>query len=1186
MSNLLRKIAIGGAIVGFAAISLPAFGVVSDACKADLSQCTTEELTEYIAELSATLQALQNQLGALQGQGTTPTTPTASNYTGIPAGFTFTKNLYQGMRDQDVVYLKKVLDVEVPDHAPWTGSSYFGPKTKAAVIAFQTKYKTEISNYAGYTIHCTGFVGKGTRAQLNALLSATPPTPPAAACSSDADCDTGYKCQDGSCVKKSADEITTENECTAVGYYWYNDACHEEAQPAQAGLTVALADDNPPSATIIGGSTLVDLVRLTFTNGDSSDVKVTSLKVKRGGVSDDTDLPNLYLFDGYTRLGDEATLSSGYATFNNSNGLFTIPAGGSRTITVRAEVADSSGHTVQVSIESADDITSDASAVNGTFPLSGNLMSIASASSKAEVDFANTVLPSGDTNIDAATDYIIWSDSFTVSNQDVKLEYLRFSQIGSISADALDNIRLNLSGTQIATGELVAGDVGQTLVFDLSDSPVTITKGMTKTLTIYADIVKGAGKTMRMSLEKTADVFFKDASYGNYVLVTRNSSTFSALRTGTKTINTGTVAITKRTDSPGSAVVKSSSNVSLAKFDVKAMGEDIKINSLRVEAYITGTTSVQYLRNVSLFLDGTQVGNTKNVATNNAGTPYTDFNIYQKIPAGTTKVLEVKGDIYGCAASSCSGSNLLSSGNTIKIIIVGSSSLDNAQGMTSLSIIDAPSSNVNGTARTVGTGDLTLVKSTSYGDQNVAAGSDTKIGQYDLSATNYDTINISAMTVVVNTSGMSLSDLSNLYLKFNGQTTSAKGSVGPSNVFSVNTSLAPGDSMTVEVWATIGTTASSGQSCSTTLAVTATRATDGGDASKSAVTGQTITIQNGGLTVAKASDSPLSAIIVGDTTDQLLAKFTFSANYEAFTVDEMRISTQSTTTDDFTGVYLKYKDADGVTITTSPLPFVNGTSTFTGQTLYVPANDTADLEVYGNVNAVGAGYADTGDRPIITLKYAKASSNSSSTYVVATTTPSSGNQMLLYKTAPTVAISGTTAGTLVNGTNNLYSFTIGANSKGDVGVKKITFHVAPSMSTSSDTIGSFKFYRGSTDITDLVSITEGTATGTNLKTGNLNSSQSATSVVVVFNSEEVITEDTSQTYYLKANVTGVNQVGESISTYIKDDTSYASPATYSVSIGNFVWSDRSALSHSTSTSDWMNGYLVDTLATDAYTLSK
>ncbi|MBU4461967.1 hypothetical protein KKD91_02780 [Patescibacteria group bacterium] len=87
----------------------------------------------------------------------------------IPASFTFQKNLYFGMLNQDVVYLKIMLAAE-GCVSGLANTTYFGPKTLEAVKCFQNKYKSEISAAAGYTIKGTGFVGIGTRDRLNILL--------------------------------------------------------------------------------------------------------------------------------------------------------------------------------------------------------------------------------------------------------------------------------------------------------------------------------------------------------------------------------------------------------------------------------------------------------------------------------------------------------------------------------------------------------------------------------------------------------------------------------------------------------------------------------------------------------------------------------------------------------------------------------------------------------------------------------------------------------------------------------------------------------------------------------------------------------------------------------------------------------------------------------------------------------
>ncbi|MBU3895887.1 hypothetical protein KKG36_01015 [Patescibacteria group bacterium] len=83
--------------------------------------------------------------------------------------FSFLKNLLLGMRDQDVIHLKMILAQE-GCVSGLANTNYFGPLTLAGVKCFQNKYKSQISQAAGYIISGTGFVGPGTRSRLNMML--------------------------------------------------------------------------------------------------------------------------------------------------------------------------------------------------------------------------------------------------------------------------------------------------------------------------------------------------------------------------------------------------------------------------------------------------------------------------------------------------------------------------------------------------------------------------------------------------------------------------------------------------------------------------------------------------------------------------------------------------------------------------------------------------------------------------------------------------------------------------------------------------------------------------------------------------------------------------------------------------------------------------------------------------------
>src|SRR6056297_3822209 len=222
MTHLLKKI-----VVTFTAVAVFLMGVgFASAVQAETS----------VDDLEAQIQALMQQLEDLKAEKAEMTGETTA-IEGVPAGYTFDRNLSVGMSGTDVKYLQKVLnaseDTMLADSgvgSPGEETEYLGPLTKAAVVKFQEKYQEDVLGPYDLT-QGTGYVGKTTRAKLNELIAA------------DVDDDDGDDEDDG-------DEVTGE------------------------GLEVELADSNPAAGTVLEGQAVADLVHLTFTNGDEEDVDV------------------------------------------------------------------------------------------------------------------------------------------------------------------------------------------------------------------------------------------------------------------------------------------------------------------------------------------------------------------------------------------------------------------------------------------------------------------------------------------------------------------------------------------------------------------------------------------------------------------------------------------------------------------------------------------------------------------------------------------------------------------------------------------------------------------------------------------------------------------------------------------------------------------------------------------------
>jgi len=107
-------------------------------------------------------------------------------------------------------------------------------------------------------------------------------------------------------------------------------------------LTVAAAS-TPGDQTVIINATDTPYVGLTFTAGTAEDIRVNYVKLTRSssGTGLDTDISNVALYDGTTRLTTKMALSSGTVTFSASEFLnslgIDIAKGTQKTITVKAD---------------------------------------------------------------------------------------------------------------------------------------------------------------------------------------------------------------------------------------------------------------------------------------------------------------------------------------------------------------------------------------------------------------------------------------------------------------------------------------------------------------------------------------------------------------------------------------------------------------------------------------------------------------------------------------------------------------------------------------------------------------------------------------------------------------------------------------------------------------------------------
>lgn len=1110
------------------------------------------------AELQAQINALMAQLQVMVGaSGSTPA---------VCAGVTFTRNLTIGASGSDVKCLQALLNTSASTQVAVSGAgspgmetTYFGARTLAAVKVYQANNGILPANQ----------VGPLTRAKLNAWLSGSVTTP------------------------------TTPTTPTMP-------------VPTGAGLSVMLASNNPASGTIVDGQALAKLAALTFVNGDNAEVKVTGLKLKRIGVSADASLTNVYLFNGATRLTDGTAVSSTMVNFNNTTGIFTVPSMGSVTIWVLADIDGTSGETVGIQLVSSADVTTNASSVKGTYPITGNLHNLATGT-LAGVNFNTTTSPSSASSIDPQDDYTVWQNSTTITTRAVDMTRIAFRKTGSTSNTDLKDFQLYVDGVQVgATMQLAMNAVGDSYVtFDLTAAPKRLEAG-TRVLKLVADIQGGSSLTFTMHLWSVADATFVDTQYMANVLAQANSSTFSKRSTAEQTINSGTITITKMDNSPSGDIVDGASNSLLARFQFKAAGESVKIDTLYISALVS-TSGVSGLRNGAIYANGVQIGSTTTLYDPaDSSFDYTTFNLGSSliVVPGSPVIIEVKADIYDTGTSD--STNSIVAGSTIQVNIEGASSNNNGTGLVSATTLDVPSSDVPANTLTVRQGSLTLSKYTAYTNHTVVAPvTNYKLGHWTLTAATSESVNLTS----INLDSVS-SNTTNLYVKYGTATTAVKPtpSSSGSNTWSVNYVLLAGSTIDVMVFGDVDSDQTSGTD-TMTLDIDGTTVSSAVTSDSSVVGGQTLTWSTGSF--ATAFDGTPQAQAVSGNQSILAGKFRLTSSFADYTAKEMRFTANSNPAV-ISSATLK-DAATGATLATVPYDNANSYFNFTGLSFMIPASTTKRVDLYWNLvalpSATNGNWDDDAKAALTYVKYADNQGAESTD-----TNTRTGNTTLVYRLVPDLASEAVSSTKIVNGAEmDIYKLkvTAPANSNGTpIKIKQFKVNVNWSDTGTGDTLEleSVKVYENGVDITSTVAITQDTTAGSIESTTGVSESNSKIIVTWDDDTEEAtIAAGTTTTFTIKATPQGFNVAGatdtakDSVSlqfvpdsaaqtsgyNYINVGTSLtgieklysSSSANASAENAQMIWSDESAVGHDPddddSSEDWTNSYLLDTVSSQA-----
>ena len=939
-------------------------------------------------------------------------------------------------------------------------------------------------------------------------------------------------------------------------------------------VSVSLASSNPISGTIVDGQARYDLAEFMF----SGNATVTSVKLMRIGVSADASITNVYLYDGAKRLTDSATVSSSEILFNDASGLFTVA--GSKVISVIADIDGTSGETIGVQLIS----------VNGTaVSLSGNLHSIATAT-LAGITFAVVTTPAdttadglddaNSTQVDPADDVVAWQDTVSITQRYVWLKSIQLRVIGSAALTDLQNFRLYVDGVQIGN-TIAQRDASNYLLFDLTANPVKLETG-NRVFKVLVNIVGGSSKDFFISLRQKPDFWAVDSQYGAAVL---SSSTFPIGDVDNELeIQSGTLTVTKKNDSPSGDVVKGASGVTLATYEFKAAGEKMKVENLRIAQ--ESSNNELALRNAAIFADGVQVGSTTTLwevdsptASSTAGYAEVSLGSSLIVVPGTPRTVEIRADIYDA-----SGTDNVAANDTITAeISIGSS---NVQRMVTLDYVNGPSADKAANALTIKTGSFTAGKYTGYADQSVVSPkSAVKIGHYTLAAASSEDVNVNTLTFdgqsAYGGNGTLTSDFTDAYVKVYSDAGSlvytspikTTFSHTASNSYSVSFNMPKNKTYKIELWANVASTFAATDKLQTNLDAAGTTVGSSTAVTATAVTGQTISGASGSLTVANGS-LPTARFVNGGTTLNTY-NFTLTPAYDDFTVDEVYVDIPSATTASNSGAVASVILKQGsTTLQTAVVSATTGSASFTGLNLAMPQSGgtktfAVDV-VFTSVGTEGNDTAGSVTMRLDGLKYRNSAGTITTTTGLATATYA-GNAFTDVKGYPTFTATALPTTVLSGGTQTLFKTTLSATG-GQIAWNSIKFTVASSSAVVTIASATYKLWENGVDITD-------SATGA---TASDSYSGSDDYIEFSFATERVVAQGSPTTLELRATVTGALVAGNSITTQIANPTGTTVTSEDSTTQGaktaSFVWSDQSSPAHSTSTDDWFTDGLVKTLA--------
>src|SRR3989338_1443834 len=1093
-----------------------------------------------IAQLQAQIAALTAQINALAGS---PSVPSA-------VGCSFTRDMTLGSRGSDVTCLQDYLTST--GHFSFSGGStgYFGSITRSAVAAWQA---------ANGVAPAAGYFGAISRAKYSSMAVVTPPPPPGP---------------------------TPVPVPTPVG---------------QIGGSLMVNAGTQPSASLFPESAArVPFTVLQLTAG-SNDVTVSSVLVERTGLAQDAAIDGIVLLDeNGVQLGISKTLNSVHQA--SLNEPFIVKAGQTRTMTVGANApASLDSYAGQVVYLSVKNVTSNASSVLGTFPLTG-----AGHTVNASLAIGSVTMARGATDPGASATKRLDTVAYTFSGvrvtagsaEKIYMKSFRWNQTGSAGASDLANVKTIVDGVEY---DVMVSSDGKYYTTAFPGNGLLIDKGFSKDISIKGDLVGGTSRTVDFDVAKRTDIGVVGETYGYGIIPpqtgasdpTDDTAAFSSVEdpwydAAQVTIGVGTILVSSSNKAPAQNIAVNLANQPLGAFEINVKGEPISVSRIGLNITLGSegaNDDVDDITNIVITdeagavvagpADGTAADSANTTSSGDGSVVFTDTVTF---PVGV-HTYYLKGKI---------GTDI---DNNVTVIASTTPSADFAGtvrgSISGNTITTDPTSIITLSTMTVKSGSLTISVSSVPIAQTVIAGAKGFLfANYILDAgQSGEDVRLVGFTVAFGLPSTSYAHISNCAL-WDG-VNSVSSTVNPTGAASSTNFTLTGGGLVIPK----GSTKTLGLACDIGSGATG-NAKFGYDATESnpspsgvtsgqditetenASEGQRMTFASGGSLAATldASSGPYTVVSAVQTNVEL-SRIKFTATNEDMDLKQVAlqlIGAASNTPVNLVGRKVTLWDgATQVGEATFPTSDYATSSTITN--FRVPRDGNKVLIVKGDIASISNSGPLTFSGDLLKVDYDGDNEGLNGNYGTgvssgSTVTPASddtaSNGVRIFKSFPTfekVNISST----LVNGEQSVLRWKVTANSAGDVGVAQFTLRIATT-SANADSLQLYAFTDSAFSIPAYTGVNSGgqlmvnamdlTTTGVSTTAGEWVGITSETDIELGVETSAGATTTmqvpAGTTRYFEARVTmsNVDATGDSISVQLQGDAAF--PVAHQNTIGS------------------------------------